>query len=57
MSGNPNRIEHKIERVNRPDQGMNYGLSKGDGLKQFNSEVESMKVVDTGETCAPARNT
>ena len=53
VSGKPDRIEHKMERVGRPDEALNYGLSKGEGLKQFNSEVESMKVVDSGETCTP----
>ena len=48
ISGNPNRIEFKMERG-----GLNYGLSKGDGLKTFNKQVESMKVVGTNETCKP----
>jgi len=56
MSGNPDRIEHKMERVGRPDEGLNYGLSKGKGLDQFNGEVESMKVVGTNESCVPKRN-
>jgi RHS repeat-associated protein len=50
VSGNANRIEHKMERG-----GLNYGLSKGEGLKQFNGEIESMKVAGTNETCTPKR--
>lgn len=53
VSGQVNRIEHKWERLGRPDEALNYGLSKGEGLKQFNGEVESMKVVDSGENCVP----
>jgi RHS repeat-associated protein len=50
VSGNPNRIEHKMENGN-----LNHGLSKGQGLDHFNQQVESMKVVGTGETCTPTR--
>lgn len=46
ISGNPDRIEHKMERG-----GLNYGLSKGKGLQTFNRKVHSMKVVGTNETC------
>ena len=53
-SGQVNRIEMKWERLGQEDQGLNYGLSKGEGLKTFNNQVESMKFTPSGETCTKA---
>jgi RHS repeat-associated protein len=53
-SGQVDRIEMKWERLGEPDEGLNYGLSKGEGLKTFNSKVESMKFTPSGETCTKA---
>jgi hypothetical protein len=50
-SGQVNRIEMKWERLRRPDQALNYGLSKGEGLKTFNDKIESIKFTPSGETC------
>jgi RHS repeat-associated protein len=50
-SGQVDRIELKLERLGRPDEALNYGLSKGKGLDLFNSKVESMKFAPTGESC------
>lgn len=47
VSGQVDRIELKMEK-----DALNYGLSKGKGLKLFNSKVESMKFTPSGETCA-----
>ncbi|MGA8030450.1 MAG: RHS repeat-associated core domain-containing protein, partial [Bryobacteraceae bacterium] len=51
-SGQVNRIEMKWERLGRPDEALNYGLSKGEGLKTFNDKVTGMKFTPSGETCA-----
>jgi RHS repeat-associated protein len=52
VSGQVNRVELKYERLGNPDQALNYGLSKGEGLKLFNEKVESIKFTPSGETCA-----
>ncbi len=51
VSGQIDRVELKMERVGRPDEAMNYGLSGGKGLDTFNGRVESMKFTPSGETC------
>jgi RHS repeat-associated protein len=51
-SGQVNRIELKFEKVPPDDMALNYGLSSGEGLKTFNSKIESIKFTPSGESCA-----